>query len=457
MATKTYKKGETFTDPAGRSGTVAFDNVTGKPLKDGQTVQLETAVQPIVPTVGLSDSTKKAGEFGMNSNNLDKKTAAIVPPTVSSESGASGAPKQPTREAGTYSNKDGQNLDVVKAKEQASLEKAAKEQKKRAENLLKTTLAANDSLFAATSAQVNSSYNQLIDQRKKLDEQNISRAKAYGMGNGAQYTPGEFTNGISLKVQEAQDNIFRLDMQRNAALMAAQANRDAGNAAALKGNMDELSRIERQMKDDMVRMNDQIQKEYKLALDIETEQKTAYKEWLQKVVARLSDDEMDKYMNAKTPEEKNAIVQGILSRSGADGDQDAYYAVRNSLNTKISDKEDAATKKEKDKLSIEKAKLDIQDTRAGIAKKYADIKETGSKVTISNIKKELTNEGDNAPLDKNGYLTPAAWEYLNKQSGASRDTLLKEFSSYLYVGEGDEPVNPYRLTKKELSALRNEE
>lgn len=64
------KKGDTFVDPAGRSGTVGFDTKTGLPLKEGQTTSIDTSKGgKLLPSI-INTSSLSRSNYSENVNNL---------------------------------------------------------------------------------------------------------------------------------------------------------------------------------------------------------------------------------------------------------------------------------------------------------------------------------------------------------------------------------------------------
>lgn len=64
------KKGDSFTDPAGRTGTVGFDTKTGKPLADGQTTTVDTSTGGKLTPSLINTSTQSKTNHADNVNTI---------------------------------------------------------------------------------------------------------------------------------------------------------------------------------------------------------------------------------------------------------------------------------------------------------------------------------------------------------------------------------------------------
>jgi hypothetical protein len=188
-------------------------------IKNAKDIAPTSGVSLITPTPAVVSSKDNENTFKDNSNKLKE-----------SEDGLSSYNDSKTKEktdkvetaSGTgEKNKDGKietTGDPILDRKNAEDLKAQNEAKKKADNekkeyqaLFNTSLSAIDATAQATINDLNTTFTQRIEEQNRINDLNIARTKAYGLGSGGQYTPISFTDSITMKEREASDQVKSLE------------------------------------------------------------------------------------------------------------------------------------------------------------------------------------------------------------------------------------------------------
>jgi len=260
----------------------------------------------------------------------------------------------------------------------AQFEVEATTRKKEYENLYTTSLAAVDATTQATIDRINTSYDKRTDEQRRINQLNIDRVKAYGLGNGGQYTPIAFRDAISLREQEASDKISELDNQRNSLIAQAKSARDAGASGLLRDKLDDLEKVESSMRAQLEDVEREAESQYKLLRDLRKEEETKHAAQVTKMkerLAALAPQYAGDY-EGMSPEERDAFITKLAQQTGLD-----YATVYSTLETSIM----TATK---DKLDIKKKESDIQASNALTGARNASAAKSWADAAVVNTDKK---------------------------------------------------------------------
>lgn len=446
----------------------------------GDVIDIPNYTAGNAPTIGTTppviSSKDVAGGFNSNSNTLDTKTTPPPTPTVAD---TKVDPNATTIEKNTdaQNKKDGvpassgnpifDSVEAQRKTDAADTEKAEADKVAAQSALLKTSLAAIDSTYASTLANIDSTYQANLATTKRINALNIDRTKAYGLATGnALSTPIEFTNAVSQRETEAAANISALDTQRNAAIAAAKAARDSGDAAALQSNIDKINQIETDMRSQLNDIATQATNRFNLLTKVADDQLNKQQDAAKSLLAAAALQNLDAYGNAKDDKAKDNIVKNIVASSGG---QLKYSDVLGALQTGVSDAAKAKTQTAKDEADIAQSKASANASNASAAVNWAKSKNGGKDLTDADKKNasyatinDLLSYTEAKPAangefytDKNGFVPPQRFHDLidnAKEDGITRSDFLTEYGDKLYPGT-DKDYAGYGLTQAEINKI----
>lgn len=283
------------------------------------------------PVVTSADN---KSEFDTNKSTLgDKQTAldaanakAAADKTAAAEaSAAAGAAVEPkfnedTGRVEANSDPVSDSLNKWEADRKAEFDKQAADRKTQYDSLYTTSLAAIDSATAATIENIKASYDKRIGEQRRINDINIARVKAYGLGSGGQYTPIAFSDAVSSREQEAADQISTLEGQRTNLIAQAQAAANNGRADLLRTHMEDLNKIEDQLRTNLKDVFTEASKQYDVLRTLrekaETDHKTKLEE-ARKRLALIASSYLDQF-DGKDQAGKDALIKQLMSSTGLD-------------------------------------------------------------------------------------------------------------------------------------------
>lgn len=235
------------------------------------------------------------------------------------------------------------------------------------EALFNTSLANLDATAKSTIDRINTSYDQRIKEQERINRLNVDRVKAYGLASGGQYTPIDFGDAVSMREQEGSDKIKSLESERTNLIAQAKVARDNGSSQLLRQKLQDLDKVDNDIRKQLNEVEAESDKRYKMLRDIRLDEEKKAKERRDKAVARISSiaPMYSAQYEKMTPEEKNQFILSIVNQTGLD-----YATTYGAL-------EGGMLKNKKDKLDLQSKTVDIQ-------KKVKDIyktKNASTKVT----------------------------------------------------------------------------
>lgn len=422
------KKGDTLNAIAQRYGfsnykTAGISSVPSGDfdlIRPGEKITLQnynapTAVPTITEGSPVVSSADLAAGFKQDEDTLGTKeppvkkdgtpTKEILPPTLDTGR-PEGDKAKPEKTGDAFVDAYNKSIASIQTSVNES-NRIAKERAETEKRYYDTALASIDATVNATIQRIGATYDKRVAEQQRINQLNIDRAKAYGLATGAQFTPIEFGDAISLREQEASDKISELENQRNSLIAEAKAARDKGEAGLLREKMDNLNKIEDDLRKTLNEADKAADAQYKLFRDLRKEQEAkikADKEELIKKFAARAEYLADKYKDLK-PEEKVKFVNDLVTKGWGE-----YFDISSALEKAVRDKEDEALKKEKTKAEIEGMETLAASRRASAKKTEAEtarIKAGGAagEYTDTELRKLRQAGLENAPTNiKDDYL-----------------------------------------------------
>lgn len=351
--------------------------------------------------------------------------------------------------------------------ETAKAEKWAEEQTKEVERLLPQTLASIDATYKSSKTNIESTYSRLIDSQKKIAEVDLGRVKAYGVQNGGQYTPLEFTRAVSKSEAENAREIGRLEGERNSLIAAAKAARQEGRVGAMRTSVEDLQKVEKQMREKVDFLMKEVQTRYEITEKAREKKETERLLAVEKSLKQAAFKYLDEFETAKDPDAIDKIIKGIIKDSGGLLTENDYMDIYNSMSTAKSDKLESANKTKKDELDIKNKEEDILTKQTS---RYNQTRNTDSLISDrangnddeANIFKDinealsLTNEDGNPVVGEDGFVNPKFFQELlsaAKEDGISRADFIAEYGHL--INSADDRIDDYKLTQEEKDKLQN--
>lgn len=400
----TYKvqKGDTLNSIANRYGFKNYKEagISAVPsgnfdlIREGEDITLANYnpkdVTPIGSTPPVVSSKDNAQQYREDSNILDnvignqtkandanttkegdttKKDPAVFAPNLDTNGKQVGDERGYTETGNAVTDAYGKFISSLQAKaDQYNAEADAS--KENYKSLYTTSLSAIDATAQATIDRINTTYDKRVEEQKRINAINIGRVKAYGLGNGGQYVPLQYSDAVSNREQEASDKISSLESQRTSLIAEAKSARDAGASKLLRDKLADLDRIDSELRKTLADVEKEANDQYKLLRDLRKEEETKHQEQIKKMLANLTaiaPQYADEYEQMST-EEKDAFVQKLVEQTGLE--YASVYATLESAVAGVTEKEQKSRKAEADIKASEA--LSYQRNTAG-AKNLADI------------------------------------------------------------------------------------
>lgn len=417
----TVKKGDTLNSIANRYGFKNYKEagISSVPsgnfdmIREGETITLgnydPNKVQTFGTTPPVISSLDNKAQFTQDSDKIssidsafsgiyaggDKKTSVDTTKTTTTPTGSTTT----TTDATVETTGDPLYDNLLKQNKEAEAQSKIEAEKKKADyqSLYQTSLANLDATAQATIDSIMRSYDKRIKEQERINRLNIDRTKAYGLANGGQYTPIDFGDAVSLREQEASDKITALEGERRDLITQAKMARDNGASALLRQKLQDLDKVDTDIRAQLKAVSDESEKRYKILREMRTAEEAKAKERREKAVSQIASlapmykDDYEKM----SPEEKNTFIQQIVTRTGLD-----FATIFGTI-------ESSLMKNSKDELDLAGKKLDN-------SKKSADV--------ITAWRKANNPDGDgdnkNAQMSKDAPESFASEEDFNKQMTA---------------------------------------
>ena len=249
------------------------------------------------------------------------------------------------------------------------------------EQLYTTSLAAIDQTARATVNNINSTYDRILTEQRRINQINIDRVKAYGLAGGGRFMPVGFQDSISNREYEAANKISEHENQRNNLIAQAKMARDNGQARLLGEKLDAIDKIDAQLRNSLQGVQESAQKQWQALQEYRTAQEKAQKEARQEALrqfALLASGYAGQY-DALSPQDKDSFISKIVARYGTN-----YADVYGILENAVAKQQTESVQKQKNKLDIQKQELGIKKGQLDLLGGAADIQ----------AKEALTKERD---------------------------------------------------------------
>lgn len=343
----TVKKGDTLNTIAQAHGFSNYKNagVASVPsgnfdlIKEGETVNLgnynPNEVRSFVSTPTVISSKDNQQQYVKDSGKVDK-IAGAFDASILGKTPVTETPKTETKTTTEPASTSGDPVyDALQkgVKEQdAKLEAERVAKKQEYESLYQTSLSAIDATAQATINSINTSYDKRINEQNRINKLNIDRTKAYGLANGGQYTPMDFGDAITGKELEASDKISALENERTSLISQAKSARDAGQSKLLRDKLNDLNKIDEDLRTQLKAVADESEKRYKVLRDIRLDEEKKAKERQVASLKRVSDlaPSFKEDYAKMSPEQKDTFIKQIATQTGLDY-ASIYSTVESSL------------------------------------------------------------------------------------------------------------------------------
>lgn len=371
-----YKDAGISSVPSGNFDVIRAGDQITLPNYNPNNVQTIGSTPPVVSSKDNAqqyrdDSTKldgivsafEQGQSGNTSTEADKKTETYTPFATGDKKIVDG--KEVTQTTGDPIL---DKLNKWETEQGAKFQETAAANKANYESLYQTSLAAVDATAQATINNINSTYDKRIAEQNRINKLNIDRVKAYGLASGGQYTPISFGDAISNREQEAADKISELDSQRNSLIAQAKAARDAGASQLLRDKLNDLDKVDGQLRKNLADVEAEADKQYKLLRDLRQEEEKKHTAALEKMrtnLAAIAPQYADEY-GSLSDKEKDAFIEKVSKQTGLD-----YATIYGVLEGAVTAKEKAALDKKKTEADIEATKALTTQRNASAAESFA--------------------------------------------------------------------------------------
>lgn len=365
-------------------------------------------IAPIQTPPPYVSSTDVAGQFTADKQFIDQRTNAAVPagwdpvtyanfkkanptlePTPEDTTRMLAANKTPPTK--TSSQEQGANLATYSdnlAAGQTKFDEQLKTETEDAKAQLATTLSTLGTQFEATKTSISSQYAELLKKTERLKALDIGRRNAYGLGS-AVYDPIGHTDAITQATDEWNQDIAKLNTEKDSAIQNAQIAYEQGKAGVMASSRKEVQDIEDRIRQRTMDFNTKLSDQLKNANDAI---KLKYQEFDErgKLAAQRALVQFAAYKAAKTPEERDKLIADAIWGVGGDPNNAAEYAaVKDALDSKITDDAKTDFTNQKNQLDLQKTKSDIAHTSfqesLDLARLHLDQKKAANDASAANL------------------------------------------------------------------------
>ena len=251
----------------------------------------------------------------------------------------------------------------------AKFETEAIERKEEYAQLFQTSLSAIDAQTNSTIEKINLSYDKRIKEQNKINQLNIDRVKAYGLGGGGIYTPVMFGDAITNRETEASDKISELENNRNQLISDAKSARDAGESKLLREKLEDLDAVEKDLRSQLQDVEKEGEAQYKLLREFRKEEEQKHQDQLDKMLKSLQglapsySEEYEKM----TDEEKDQFIDKLSKKTGLD-----YATIYSTMESATAGILEQDLKNQKAEADIDATEALTKSRKASAFKSYAD-------------------------------------------------------------------------------------
>lgn len=281
-----------------------------------------------------------------------------------------------------------QNVDKINSWESDEKKRFEEEAQVRRDNyssLFNTSLSAIDSTAKATIDRINSTFEKRIAEQRRINNIKVGRVKAYGLGGGAAaYTPIDYTDAVSIREEEAADAIASLEGQRNSLIAQAESARDQGEANLLRQKLEDIDKIDEQLRKQLNDVEAEADAQYKLLKELRAEEEAKHQQEVEEMRRRLvalAPSFISEYSQL-SEEEQDQYLEKLAERTGLDYGS-VWSIIQNAKQSVISAEQDAFDRN-----------LDIADKNADIDAKKA-LAEQRRASAYKSYQSVLSDDGEN--------------------------------------------------------------
>lgn len=445
----TVKKGDTLNSIAQRYGFSNYKQagVSSVPsgnfdlIREGESITLgnydPNKIQGINTGSSVISSEDNAQKFKDNSNELDR---------LESEQATKRDKQEETGNEDVVvktetSDEDKINYEFDKAKEKADQE--AKDQQREYERLLESQFALNDSIASSTIESIRNTFAQSIEEQKRINEINIARVKAYGLGGGGRFTPISFGDAITNREREASDKIRNLENEMNSLIAQARNTQREGETALLESRIDQINEIRNQLRETYASIEKERQSQLELMREVREEEEAKHQAEVEKIqqFIALQITQDDEEIANMSNEELNSLVSQYAETYGQDF-LTTYATIRG-----------AVTESKLKNLDIKKKEADISASQALANKRWKEASKLDEEDEDNGLTDEQNKKIEQAGLKDADYATKL--DYLFGDDLEREEAKAKAGSGDTMTAPDGTVIDVSNLTEEEKSELRS--
>ena len=409
------------------------------------------STDPVISSKDLQPKYSEGSDRIDTEENLQKEASKIVaPPTVDTTGKKPTEPREEVEATGDSATDSYNKYISTKQVEadQASLDAETKREQR--DQLFKTSLANIDATTQATLNNIGLTYDKRLTEQKRINQLNIDRVKAYGLGGGGIYTPNMFSDAITNREEEADAKITSLENDRNNLISQAKSARDAGEAGLMGEKLDKIDEINETLNNTLNEIDKEISAQYKIFKDYNKELEAEHLQKIEesrRILSATAQNKIDEY-----EENPEAFIQDKLN----DPNYTLSYAdIVEIMNNAIYSRQKATEDAEISKLDIEDKKAGIEATKALTKSRKASAFKSYADAGVKNQERQDEIKAEKEMKDKVPDIFADETTYF-----AERSKFVKEFgvdggkywdSVYPKDADGD-PIFPKEAKKGNLKS-----
>lgn len=472
--------------------------ITGSPVPTGGAQGTPLPQNTSVTTVTLANGSQAQYNQGtgamtdMNGNPLTWQNGSWqpAPGTSTTGGGGTGTSTGTEVEGAAGSGSTGDPLyDSWNASLQAGQQQIAQQAQStisQFNSLYQSQLMQDNETYTNAVSQAQSTFAQAIAVQTQINNQSLARVQAYGLGSGSALTmPLEFSNAITVNMQNGAAAIQSLNDKLAQAIADAQAAKDSADNSALTANLNSIDKIQTDMNTQMANVEKEAQDQLTNLRAIQTQQQAQLQKDQTAYIAAAWGDYGDKYASATDNATKDALIKQVINTPGSGLTMADYNTVftqfESNAATQVKNAQTAALDTStinKNTASIAASAASVNSSNATAAKTWEEVASGGSLPTSTEKISQNVAQGvqqlkglkdsTGAPyIDNNGYFTAKGFQEAVSaagEEGMSRTDFLTNYGYMLYPGSDSSgkgltgqnaTYENYGLTNAEVNKLKD--
>jgi len=190
--------------------------------------------------------------------------------------------------AGGSDGGEREKINTIADYEKSKFKADSMKKQKEYDKMFQTNLRNIDNSTDATINRIQQTYGKRLDEQSRINDLNIARVKAYGLGGGGSYTPISYGDSVTNREREASDEIRGIESQRNSLIREAQFLADDAKSALLEDRMSAIDALNNRINTGLERIEKEAEAQYTLLRDLRSQEEEKHQAQLEEMQKRFA-------------------------------------------------------------------------------------------------------------------------------------------------------------------------